>query len=72
MRNCSGVSSRRLKKQYPKFIGEPYFRGVSEFAGDTMKCNVAAEVDEEDRTAMERILNREVLRILKNADITPL
>ena len=61
-----------LKKQYPKFIGEPHFRGVSEFAGGTMKCNVAAEVDEKDRTAMERILNREVLRILKNADITPL
>lgn len=61
-----------LKKQYPKFIGEPYFRGVSEFAGSTMKCNVAAEVSERDRTAMERILNREVLRILKSADITPL
>ncbi len=61
-----------LKTAYPKFIGEPYFRGVTELSGTTMKCSIAAEVTEKDRIPMERILNREVLQILKKAEIPPL
>lgn len=61
-----------LKMKYPKFAGEPYFRGVTGFTGSKMKCSIAAEVSEKDRPAMQRVLNREVLRILKSADIAPL
>ena len=61
-----------LKKKYPKLIGAPYFRGVSTFSGATMKCGIAAEVMEKDRIPMERNLNKEVLRILQDASISPM
>jgi hypothetical protein len=37
-----------------------------------MKCGIAAEVMEKDRIPMERNLNKEVLRILQDASISPM
>ena len=54
----------KLSKAYPGFLKEPYFKGVSAFEGGLLKCEIAAQVREEDRTELGTVLNQEVHRIL--------
>ncbi len=59
----------KLKAKYPQLLSEPYFKGADNFSGGEMECTVAAETNESDRVTMERILNREIQKILKDHNI---
>ena len=58
-----------LKERYPQFVSAPYFMGAGNFDGGRMECTIAAEASEENRLAMERILNMEIQKILKKYEI---